>query len=299
MKTRVCEFINYHPVVNFIYFVAVIGFSMFLMNPVCLAISLVSAFVYSTVINGKGTLKLGIYGILPIMVVAAVVNSFFNHQGMTAITYFPNGNPLTLEAIIYGILAATMIGAVIFWFSCCNTIITEDKLMYLFGKVIPSISLVISMTMRFVPRFKNHLKQVVDAQKGIGRDVSQGKSLKRIQMGMSVLSIMTSWIMENSLETAASMKARGYGLGGRTAFSLFRFSKRDGGMLIFIISISTYILLGIFDGKLKFACFPGLEMAKLSVFSASVYAAYFMLCATPVFIEVRMRYKWNVIESKI
>ncbi len=293
------EFINYHPVVSFIYFVAVIGFSMFLMNPICLVISLISAFVYSLVINGKGTLKLGVYGILPMMIVAALANSFFNHQGMTIIAYFPNGNPLTLEAIIYGILAATMIGAVIFWFSCYNTIVTEDKLIYLFGKVIPAMSLVISMTMRFVPRFKTHLKQVVDAQKGIGRDVSKGKALKRIKMVMSVLSIMTSWIMENSLETAASMKARGYGIRGRTAFSLFKFTRRDMGMLIFIIGVSAYVLLGIFDGGLKFICFPGFEMAEISVFSASVYAAYFMLCTTPIFIEVRMKYKWNVIESKI
>ncbi len=299
MKTRVCEFINYHPVVNFMYFVAVIGFSMFLMNPVCLVISLISALVYSAVINGKGALKSGIYGILPMMIVAALVNSFFNHQGMTIIAYFPNGNPMTLEAIVYGVLTAAMIGAVIFWFSCYNTIVTEDKLMYLFGKVIPSMSLVISMTMRFVPRFKTHLKQVVDAQKGIGRDVSKGKVLKRIQMGMSVLSIMTSWIMENSLETAASMKARGYGLRGRTAFSLFRFTRRDMGMLIFITGVSAYILMGIFDGGLEFICFPGFEMAELSAFSLSVYAVYFMLCTAPIFIEVRMKYKWNVIESKI
>lgn len=299
MKTRVCEFINYHPVVNFIYFVAVIGFSMFLMNPLCLVISLISAFIYSTIINGKATLKLGVYGILPMIIIAAIVNSFFNHQGMTIITYFPNANPLTLEAIIYGILAAAMIGSVIFWFSCYNTIVTGDKLIYLFGKVIPSMSLVISMTMRFVPRFKTHLKQVVDAQKGIGRDVSKGKVLTRIQMGMSVLSIMTSWIMENSLETAASMKARGYGLRGRTSFSLFKFSKRDVGMLIFVIGISICILLGMFDGGLKFVCFPQFEMAEFTAFSASVYVAYFMLCTVPIFIEVRMRYKWNVIESKI
>lgn len=299
MRTRICEFTNYHPVVNFIYFVAVIGFSMFLMNPVCLVISLVSAFVYSAVINGKGALKLGIYGILPMMIVAALVNSLFNHQGVIVIAYFPNGNPLTLEAIIYGALAAAMIGAVIFWFSCYNTIVTEDKLMYLFGKVVPSMSLVISMTMRFVPRFKTHIRQVVDAQKGIGRDASKGKVLNRIKMGMAVLSIMTSWIMENSLETAASMKARGYGLRGRTAFSLFRFTKRDVGMLIFIIGVSTYVLLEIFDGGLKFICFPTFEMAEITIFSASVYAVYFMLCMTPIFIEVRMRYKWNVIESKI
>ena len=41
------EFKNYHPLVNFIYFAAVILFSMFLMNPIMLVISLVCAAVYA------------------------------------------------------------------------------------------------------------------------------------------------------------------------------------------------------------------------------------------------------------
>jgi len=37
-------FAGYHPAVNMLYFVAVIGFAMFFTHPVCLAMSLFCAF---------------------------------------------------------------------------------------------------------------------------------------------------------------------------------------------------------------------------------------------------------------
>ena len=36
--------------------------------------------------------------------------------------------------------------------------------MYLFGKVIPAFSLLLSMTLRFVPRFTEQIKRVAEAQ---------------------------------------------------------------------------------------------------------------------------------------
>ena len=47
------EFKTYHPIVNFVYFVFVIGFSCFFMHPVCLVISLVSGFSYSVMLKGR------------------------------------------------------------------------------------------------------------------------------------------------------------------------------------------------------------------------------------------------------
>ena len=52
-KNKMREFASFHPSVNFIYFFAVIGFSMFFMNPVCLLISFVCATVYSVMLSGR------------------------------------------------------------------------------------------------------------------------------------------------------------------------------------------------------------------------------------------------------
>ena len=61
------EFKTYHPIVNFIYFLLVIGLSMFLMHPVSLGISLFCAIVYIAVLKGKKALLISILSAIPIM----------------------------------------------------------------------------------------------------------------------------------------------------------------------------------------------------------------------------------------
>ena len=81
------------------------------------------------------------------LLMMALINPAFNHEGVTIIDYLPSGNPLTLESIVYGFTSAVMIVSVICHFSCYNEIMTSDKFIYLFGKIIPAMSLIISMTM--------------------------------------------------------------------------------------------------------------------------------------------------------
>ena len=178
LNINMSEFKKYHPIVNFVYFVFVIGFSCFFMHPVCLCISLVSGFAYSAMLNGKKQIKTNLIYMLPMLLMMALINPAFNHEGVTIIEYLPSGNPLTLESIIYGLCAAVMIVSVIIHFSCYNEVMTSDKFIYLFGKIIPAMSLIISMALRFVPKFASQLKVVINAQRCMGRDVSNGSIIK-------------------------------------------------------------------------------------------------------------------------
>lgn len=287
------EFKTYHPIVNFVYFVFVIGFSCAFMHPICLCISLVCSFSYSVFLKGKSAIKTNLLYILPMLIAAAVINPAFNHEGITIIEYLPSGNPLTLESILYGLCAAVMIITVICWFSCYNQIMTSDKFIYLFGKVIPSLSLILSMTLRLVPKFSAQLKAVANAQKCIGHDISNGNPVKRAKYGLSILSITLTWALENAIETADSMKSRGYGLSGRTAFSIFNFGKRDRKALLFIIISGIYTFFGNFTGGMYFRYFPSLKGTDFSPFSLSVFIAYSALCICPLIIELWEARKWR------
>ena len=293
------EFKGYHPIVNFIYFVFVIGFSCFIINPFCLCISLVSGFTYSAMLKGTKQVKTNLIYMLPMIIIMALMNPLFNHQGITIINYFPNGNPLTLEAIIYGICTAFMIASVICHFSCYNEIMTSDKFIYLFGKIIPSMSLIISMTLRFVPRFLHQFKVVAGARKCMGRDVNSGSIIKRAKNGLEILSIVTTWAMENAIETADSMKSRGYGTAKRTAYSIYKFDKRDIKAFVYILLLGIYTLTGSLLGGMNVQFFPCVEFNKVSLFEISVFIAYFMLCICPVIIELWEVRKWKVLTSKI
>ncbi len=293
------EFKTYHPIVNFIYFVLVIGFSCIFAHPVCLCISLTSGFTYSVMLKGKKAVRTNLIYMLPVILMTALINPLFNHRGITIIGYLPGGNPLTMESIIYGVCAAVMVVSVICHFSCYNEVMTSDKFICLFGKIIPAMSLIISMTLRFVPRFASQFKVVANAQKCMGRDLSQGSIVKRARNGLNILSIMTTWSLENAIETADSMKSRGYGIPGRTAFSVYAFDKRDKLALACISLLGIYTFIGSLLGGMYFSFFPAITATDISLFNISVFGAYLLLCICPIIIEIWEVSKWKSLRSKI
>lgn len=290
-------FSSYHPSVIFLYFGLVIIFSMIFMHPVCLGISLAAAISYSVYLRGSQAVKFNLLYMLPIFLIAALINPVFNHRGGTILAYLPSGNPLTLESIIYGLAAAAMLIAVITWFVCYTEIMTSDKFVYLFGRVIPAMSLILSMTLRFVPNFKAQFKVVSDAQKCVGRDISNGGISHRARNGMTILSIMVTWALENAIETADSMKSRGYGLKGRTAFSTYSFAKRDRTILAFLLVCAIYIVVGAILRGVYWRYFPTMGGAEAGVYTVSVFICYLLLCLTPLLINLREDRKWKALRS--
>jgi len=295
-------FAGFHPFINLLYFVAVIGFAMFFTHPVCLSMSLLCAVTYSVYINGRKAARFTLLYMLPLLVFAALLNPMFNHQGGTILAYLPNGNPLTLESILYGVAASTMLITVISWFSCFNAVMTSDKFVYLFGRVIPALSLILSMALRLVPRFKAQIKIISNAQKCIGRDVSNGSILQKAKHGIKILSILVTWALENAIDTADSMKGRGYGLPGRTAFSIFRFDRRDGWAAAYILACSAAVIAGAATEVYHFRYFPTIRGLWSGPWTVLVFVAYFALGLLPIIVNIKEDIKWNrikhVIESK-
>ena len=110
---------------------------------------------------------------------------------------------------------------------------------------------------------------------------------------------MVTWSLENAIETADSMKSRGYGLGRRTAFSNYTFDKRDAKVLFVIMVLGIYITVGAVLGKLKFWYFPMLGGADMTTYGISVFCAYFVLCICPIVIEWWEVRRWEATKLKI
>jgi len=271
-------FAGLHPLVNFAFFFVAIGFAMFLMHPICLGISLFCAVAYRVRLSASKMLKL--WYLLPMAIFAGAMNPLFNHRGATILAYLPVGNPITLESVAYGFAAAGMIVTVIIWFSCFNDVVTSDKIVYLFGRVAPALSLILAMVLRLVPRFMAQAKVVAGAQKNIGRDITGGNLLHRAKCGLKILSILTTWALENSIETAHSMKGRGYGLPSRTAFSIFRLETRDVWALVYICICAAVVMAGAWSGLYHVSYFPTMEWGGTG--AVVIFAAYFALLMFPM-----------------
>ena len=190
---------------------------------------------------------------LPGLLIVALLNPMFNHYGVTMLYYIESsGNWVTLEALVYGIVLGAVMFVVIQWFSCYNKIMTSDKFIYLFGRIIPALSLILSMALRFVPRFIGQLHIIRNGQKSMGRDTTNGNILQRAYHGLNMLSILVTWALENAIQTSDSMRSRGYGLHGRTAFSIYRFTKRDKIIGVIMAGLFAVIVTGSSDASPDF-----------------------------------------------
>ncbi len=293
------SFWDYHPIVNMVYFILVIGFGMVLTHPLTQILSLIAAVLYLCSIEGKKCMKFLLGFCFPVLLITAFINPAFNHEGKTILCYLATGNPLTLESIAYGFSAGCMLITIMIWFSNFNRIMTSDKFIYLFGKIMPAMSLVLSMSLRFVPKFKHQMNQVAEAQRSMGRDVSMGSLWQRTRAAICITSIMITWSLENAIETADSMKSRGYGLKGRTAFSIYRIDARDRYVLIWMIFCGIFLIIGNVLSIFAFRYFPSIRYATLNLATIPFYCVYFGMCMTPVWLNVMEERRWKTIYSSI
>ena len=270
---------------------------MFTINPIMLSIALAGGIMYIlTVTNIKSFLK-GIIYEIPFFILIVITNPLFSHNGVTPL-FFLNGNPITLEAILYGLDIGIMILAVIYWCKTYNLVFSDEKFIYLFGKTIPKLSLVLSMALKYIPLLKKQYRKMSDARKYMGY-CNPEDFFAKVKNKLTVFSMLITWSFETSLDTAMSMKIKGYGLKGRTHFHNFRFGYRDGILLILTILIDVIVFLGMTNKITQFYFYPSIAEGELNLFSVGVYGAFGILVFIPSFIEIKEKVKWKYYVERI
>ena len=294
MGGAMTDFFNeYHPVVNAAFFMSVLFMAMFTNHPALQIISFIGALFYLLILKGFSGTKGILFGSLIMFLMVTLLNPIFNHKGVTIITYFSNGNPLTLESMVYGMSAGFMFITVILWFACHNEIMTSDRLMYLFGKMAPALSLIFSMCLRFVPLYKKRIEEISLARSGIGKNPKKGSLWSRMTSAMAIFSIFVTWALESSIETADSMRSRGYGLKGRSAFSLFRFKKRDGFLLLFILLIDLILIYLMKDRVFKIVFYPSIKISMVRRETILGILLFTILALLPTGISLWEELRWK------
>jgi energy-coupling factor transport system permease protein len=312
-------FSGLHPGPCYLFFGFVLVFTVAFMHPVVLGISFICATAYAIYLGRTRALRFTLAFLVPVMALAAILNPAFNHRGATILFYLWTGNPVTLESLLYGVAGALMIGSVIQWFYCYNAAMTSDKFLWLFGRVAPSLALIISMTLRFVPRYTAQARRIAAARAGLGRGVGRGVGrgagrgmgrgggrsggrggiVVRARAGLTIFSTMTTWALENAVDTADSMLSRGYGTRRRTAYSNYRLARRDGLVLGFLVAAGVACALLVATGVVSVTYFPVLTTGGGvggTVLLAIIWAA---VCLMPLALGMGEDARWRSLRSRI
>lgn len=291
------SFSKLHPSVLIVYFVAVLSIGMFVDNPIIKLASLVGGILFNSLFTGAKEKKSDFLFYLPLLCLLAITNPLFSHNGATPL-FFMNGNSVTVESIVYGWNIAVMIISVMLWFKAYCFVMTSDKFVYLFARIIPHMSLLLSMLLRYVPMMKRLAKRLNRTQKAMGLYTSESR-FDRLRSEIRLSSVLISWSLENTVETGKSMKARGYGLKKHTNYFNFRFLKSDLVMLLICFIFWVVTLSGKVSGKLDFFYYPKITEIPTEIYSIVCYATYSCLSFLPFIIEVVEMIRWKYYRSKI
>lgn len=220
-----------HPAVNLIYFAAVIAGTVAFQHPVFLSISFLCACAYS-IRRNRGKAAFFDMLLIPCAAAFALYYSSYHHFGVTVLQQNFVGNNMTLESLVYGLVLGISVAGVCIWMSCVYSVFSTDKMVYLFGRVSPRLSLFLAILLRMVPRIKKEAKKINMAQQGIGRGIHQGNLWQRMRNGIRILSMLITWTIDSLMTASDAMRSRGSSLRGRTAFSIYRFDNRDRAYVI-------------------------------------------------------------------
>lgn len=287
---------SYHPAVTLLYWLLTMGLSMLLLHPVCLGLSFLAAVCHAACLGGRRNVQLQLKLMLPMMLLTALINPLFNHRGVTILCLLPGGNPLTLESIWYGLAAAGMLGSMICWFLCLSAVETSDRLTCLFGRLIPVLALLLSMTLRYVPRLRQQAGLVHAA-----RQASEGQPrgwIARLRQLGTELTALIGWSMEHAVNTADAMKSRGYGLPGRTAFAIYRFTRQDAAALLVMLLLGGTVIAGMLTGALEWQYAP-ITIGVWTPMTAAALSAHGLLCTLPLMKQGREELRWRSLRSNI
>ena len=224
-----------HPVVAAVYFAAVIGVGTLVTQPVFVAISVAGALLFGTCLQGALSTARRLRWQLPMVALVCLANPLFSHSGATVVATL---GPVTvrLEALAYGLCMGGSLVSMLQWVLDAACVLTEDRLLELSGSCLPVVSTMVSMAIQLVPQLRRRYGVVSSTRSACtcaqapaveGPAVAPGKGASRMGY-VNASTVLMAWAMEDSVERADAMRARGWEVGGpRSRYRLQPLRARD------------------------------------------------------------------------
>lgn len=281
-----------HPAVGFFYIVAVLVITMITINPYLLAISFITSIIVMGYLKGLSELKKNIVPDISVIIFTVGIQPVFSGSGKTVL-YYVNDSAVYLEGYIYGLVIALLLITVFNWCTVMRILMDSEKWMYLIGRLSPTLAMMITMILRFIPLMRQRYRIIHEGQVGMGRyNNSNNKKknvlsvlinfIEKIRHRIKEISILISWSLENSIETSNSMESRGYGLKGRTSYHRYTLKKSDIIQMLLIAGTFAYVLVPVLLRQFRAYYLPRIYIESVSVWQVIVMIVYIVLAVFPV-----------------
>lgn len=285
-----------HPAVLVLYFLSVTIPAMFSLNPLLLIPAFAGAVFFLLLAEPEPPRLRTVLWLALLTALIIIINPLFSHRGQTEL-FFLNGHAITLEALLYGVRNAFCVLTVLLWCRIFNRIVSSEKLLALLGKTFPKTALLLSSSLRLVPLLRCRAASMRDTQQELGL-YGNGEMSDRLTGGARVFSMLVTWSLDHASDVSSSMKARGYGLKGRTTYSVYRFKKRDAILTVLLILLDAVVLTVMATGRLAFSFYPVLS-AKHGPATTAALICYAVTALAAAAFEAFEAIRWKVRRSRI
>ncbi len=279
-----------HPLAVCVYFLCVQVPVIFGINPVTAGIALLCGLWLWRLTDREAGLR-GMLLYLAIPLLSSLINPLFNHNGVTVL-FFLNSNPVTLEAFLNGLALGLVIGAALVWARCFTAVMDTDRLLCVTGALSPKLSLVLSMTLRYIPLLRRQAGKTREAQRAAGL-MREANPPDQLRSGARVFSGLVTWALENGVVTADSMTARGFGSGRRSRYRVFPWERGDTvlaccSLLLLAVPVTARLL-----GRIGYVWYPVLQVPAPDGWSLAAYGAFGLLCLLGSGMALAEGYQWK------
>ncbi len=281
-----------HPAVNFLFFAGAIGFGVVFQHPAYLLLSAACGLWYYFLLHGRKGKTL-LLGLLPVLVLIAVLNPVFNTRGATEL-FRLFGRPYTLESLLAGAAVSGVFLVTMVWFGCYSAVMTGDKVTSLFGSLIPSLSLLLVMIFRLVPELFRKAGQISAARRSLGRGMGEKSRFRdKAQEALTILGTLTAWSLEGSVVTADSMRSRGYGTGKRSSFRVHSITRRDVVLFIAMGVLIAVVIVFAALGSVNAQFLPKIKIASVRSWRSVGLLGYGIYLLLPVIVQGEENVRWR------
>lgn len=273
------KFSDLHPIVCFSFFFVVILFSAFFIHPILIFISLLSSCIYLTSLKGFYFIIKQLKYYIILFISSAVFNILFNQSGSTVLISIFNFN-ITLESIFYALMSSINLMSIIIWFLCFNACLNFEIITFFLSKISLTIALLFNSSIRLISTIKQKYNEITYAKSLLSVDTNTLSFKMKIYNTYNNILTLISWSFESSIQTAISIRSRGFELKNKTTYSDYKLNSKD--IIISIIMIISVIgtLYSIFKGAYFFEAFP--IIICQNKFTYVLYFFYAVTCFLPI-----------------
>ena len=280
-----------HPAIFIVYFLILIIFAFLFNNPYyvitygILILTLIA--LQGSISEIKSTTKV----FLPVILFITLLNTIFTHVGDTHIYIF-GSYYVTFEALVYGVIMAVTFFLVTLTFIAYNTYVSYQDMLYVFSKKYPNLSMIIIMSLRFVPLIQKRSNELLELSKLKNRNEDLKFTEKTSEL-IQNLGLVVSWSLEEAMQSASSMKSRGYNITKRTSYLRYDFNKIDILLTVLILVTATISVYGLYNSVGSIMIYPKFTFTFSQTPFNIYYFAYVVLLLPFIIIEIWERILWH------